>query len=44
MCVEVARLPQAIGIRDGKNPAGPYLSLPARSFAALINRVKASEL
>jgi hypothetical protein len=43
-CVEVASLPHSVGIRDSKNPAGPHLSLSARSFAKLVGRVKADEL
>ena len=43
-CVEVARLPQSIGVRDSTNPSGPQLSLSSRSFARLVDRVKANKL
>ena len=43
-CVEVADLSGAIGVRDSKNPAGPGLTLSGRSFAGLVNRVKANKL
>lgn len=40
-CVEVAALPEGIGIRDSKNPDGPTLCLPGSEFTGLIRRVKA---
>jgi hypothetical protein len=43
-CVEVARLPRSIGIRDSKNPNDPQLSLSHGSFASLVAQVKANEL
>lgn len=43
-CVEVARLPEAIGVRDSKNPAGGTLSLSTESFATLLTRVKRNDL
>lgn len=39
-CVEVGRLPQGIGVRDSKNPAGGHLSLLPAEFAALIHQIK----
>jgi hypothetical protein len=44
MCVEVARLPEGIGVRDSTNPAGPRLALSDLSFADLVRRMKANEL
>jgi hypothetical protein len=41
-CVEVARLPGAIGVRDSKNPDGPGLAISAESFAHLVRTVKAA--
>lgn len=43
-CVEVAKLPGAIGLRDSKNPGGPHLSLEADSFAGLLARIKHDEI
>lgn len=43
-CVEVAKLPTAVGVRDSKDPHGPRLDLSGRTFARLIDRVKADEL
>jgi hypothetical protein len=39
-CVEVARLADAVGIRDSKSPDAGHLSLEADRFAALIWRIK----
>jgi hypothetical protein len=43
-CVEVARLPGTIGIRDSKTPETGHLSLPVPAFADLVTRVKRDEL
>jgi hypothetical protein len=43
-CVEVAKLPAAIGVRDSKDPSGPRLALSDRTFAHLVGRVKANQL
>ncbi|HEU5155929.1 MAG TPA: DUF397 domain-containing protein [Streptosporangiaceae bacterium] len=44
-CVEVAGLParagRAIGVRDSKDPAGPYLTLTLDDFRTLVTRLKA---
>jgi hypothetical protein len=41
-CVEVARLPDgAVGVRDGKDPAGPMLVLAARRWDAFLRMVEA---
>ncbi|MFI7576415.1 DUF397 domain-containing protein [Micromonospora sp. NPDC049497] len=33
-CVEVARLPRTVGVRDSKDPAGPVLLFPPDAWAA----------
>ena len=35
-CVEVAFAASSVVVRDSKNPGGPTLTLPARSFTNLI--------
>ncbi|KAA2264611.1 DUF397 domain-containing protein [Solihabitans fulvus] len=37
-CVEVAPLPDAVAVRDSKNPSGPMLVFPATAFAAFTRR------
>ncbi|MFI0443827.1 DUF397 domain-containing protein [Actinomadura sp. 6N118] len=44
VCVEVARLPEAIGVRDSKDPGGGQLELGSRSFAALVQLGKRGKL
>ena len=39
-CVEVARFPQAVAIRDSKNPDGPKLLLTQDAFRALHTDLK----
>ncbi|OLT12461.1 DUF397 domain-containing protein [Actinomadura sp. CNU-125] len=43
-CVELARLPLAIGVRDSKAPDAGHLVLSPSSFAELVTRVKRGEL
>jgi hypothetical protein len=43
-CVELARLPHSIGLRDSKNPAAGNLTLSPAGFADLVARVKRGEL
>jgi hypothetical protein len=43
-CIEVARLPGAIGVRDSKNPDAPGLTISGESFAGLVREVKADRL
>ncbi|TDE33650.1 DUF397 domain-containing protein [Actinomadura sp. 6K520] len=43
-CVEVARLDDAIGLRDSKAPSSGHLSLSSESFAALVASVKRNDL
>lgn len=39
-CVEVAVLPDAIGVRDSKNPQVGHLTLSRESFATLVQHIK----
>ncbi|TDC63120.1 DUF397 domain-containing protein [Actinomadura sp. GC306] len=39
-CVELAALPEGVGIRDSKNPDGPKLLLGRDEFAALVGVLK----
>lgn len=43
-CIEVALLPEAIGIRDSKNPDTGHLTISPEGFGALVRRVKRGEL
>ncbi|MDG4753548.1 DUF397 domain-containing protein [Micromonospora sp. WMMD718] len=44
-CVEVAdNLPDVVGLRDSKNPAGPALAFPPSTWAAFIRAVKSETL
>ncbi|MEW2591017.1 DUF397 domain-containing protein [Micromonospora aurantiaca] len=44
-CVEVAdNLPDVVGLRDSKNPAGPALAFPPGTWAAFIRAVKSETL
>jgi len=43
-CVEVAKFPSAIGIRDSKNPSGGNLSISDSVFAALLDQIRRGEL
>ncbi|WUH98950.1 DUF397 domain-containing protein [Spirillospora sp. NBC_00431] len=43
-CVEVAKLPHAIGMRDSKAPDSGYLVLTSQTFATLLNQAKHGEL
>jgi hypothetical protein len=38
-CVEVRFVPDAIDVRDSKNPAGPVLSFPRGAWAKFVNPV-----
>lgn len=42
-CVEVARRPERIGIRDSKDPASPVLEFTPPEWRAFIEGVKAGE-
>ncbi|WP_084263104.1 DUF397 domain-containing protein [Actinomadura formosensis] len=39
-CVEVGRFPQAIALRDSKDPNGPKLLITRNHFAALVTDLK----
>ena len=43
-CVEVARLPRAVGVRDGKSPGTGHLTLTPGEFAGLVRRIKNNDL
>ncbi|MBB4777719.1 DUF397 domain-containing protein [Actinomadura livida] len=38
--MEVARFPQAVAVRDSKNPDGPKLLLTPDAFRAVLNDLK----
>ena len=40
-CVELARLPASVLVRDSKNPDGPELAFTAAEWEAFTHRVKA---
>ncbi|WP_405879766.1 DUF397 domain-containing protein [Streptomyces sp. NBC_01136] len=39
-CVEAARIPPAIALRDSKNPAGPALLLPPTAWTAFVTHIR----
>ncbi|WP_067450505.1 DUF397 domain-containing protein [Actinomadura macra] len=39
-CVELAVLPQGIGIRDSQDPDGPKLIVQRKAFGALVAELK----
>jgi hypothetical protein len=39
-CVELAAIPDAIGIRDTKNRGAGHLQISKRDFVSLLNEVK----
>ncbi|TDC69152.1 DUF397 domain-containing protein [Actinomadura sp. GC306] len=39
-CVEVARFPEAVAVRDSKNPDGPKLLLSSDAFRAILDDLK----
>ncbi|MFC5750323.1 DUF397 domain-containing protein [Actinomadura rugatobispora] len=41
-CVELARLTDAIGVRDSKNATGPILHLDHQTFATLLHTIKSA--
>jgi Domain of unknown function (DUF397). len=43
-CVELADLTATIGIRDSKNPYGPYLSFSRTELTRLVDQVKTGAL
>ncbi|TLF98857.1 DUF397 domain-containing protein [Nocardia cyriacigeorgica] len=42
-CVEVAWLPDGVGVRDSKNPAGPALVVTAGQWDAFANTLRAGD-
>jgi hypothetical protein len=42
-CIEVAHLPEAIAVRDSKNPTGPNLVFNRRAWAAFIESAKSRQ-
>lgn len=42
-CVEVADAPDAIGVRDSKDPSGPNLVFTRSEWRAFVDGVKAGE-
>lgn len=42
-CVEVAPVPDAVAVRDSKNPDGPKLSFTSAEWKAFTRRVKAGQ-
>jgi hypothetical protein len=39
-CVEVANLPEAIAVRDSKDPDGPRLAFSRQSWTTFVERTK----
>ncbi|HEU5156181.1 MAG TPA: DUF397 domain-containing protein [Streptosporangiaceae bacterium] len=39
-CVELARTPRSIAVRDSKNVSGPYIEMSRRSLARLLTDLK----
>jgi hypothetical protein len=43
-CVEAARLPNAIGLRDSKNPDAAHLTITPTAFGGLLKRIRGGGL
>ncbi|MBC6458390.1 DUF397 domain-containing protein [Actinomadura sp. HBU206391] len=43
-CVEAARLPGAVGLKDGQNPEAGHLTVSAAAFGGLLTRIRSGEL
>ncbi|SEG23368.1 protein of unknown function [Thermomonospora echinospora] len=41
-CVELAALPEGVGLRDSKAPDAGHLTISPESFAALLEQIKNS--
>lgn len=39
-CIEVARIPDAVAVRDSKNPDGPVLVVSPAAFASFVRGVR----
>jgi hypothetical protein len=44
VCVEVAGLPDAVGIRDSKDPDGDRLAVSGDVYGVLVRKIKAGGL
>lgn len=43
-CVELARFPDAVGVRDSKDPEGDRFALPVSAARDLVARIKGGAL
>lgn len=43
-CVEVARMPQGMAVRDSKDPDGPKLAFTGTEWRRFLDRVRAGEV
>lgn len=43
-CVDLALIPDALGVRDSKNPEGPKLAFPGTAAAAFLAAVRSGSL
>lgn len=43
-CVEAARLPGAVGLRDSKNPDAGHLTVSPPAFGDLLDRIRTGAL
>ncbi|MFC7329954.1 DUF397 domain-containing protein [Marinactinospora rubrisoli] len=43
-CVEYARLPATVALRDSKNPTHGHLTLPSAEWAAFLGAIRREEL
>lgn len=43
-CVEVAPMPEAVAVRDSKDPTGPVLDVESRSWTAFLTGLRAGTL
>ncbi|GAA2081307.1 DUF397 domain-containing protein [Actinomadura alba] len=43
-CVEVARLPHSMGVRDSKSPTTGHLTVSPDAFTALVQKIKNNDL
>ncbi|WP_083983971.1 DUF397 domain-containing protein [Actinomadura hibisca] len=43
-CVEVAGLPDLVGLRDSKDPEGPKLALPRDAFGSLLQDIRSGRI
>ncbi|WP_433470127.1 DUF397 domain-containing protein [Spirillospora sp. CA-128828] len=39
-CVELARFPETVAVRDSKDPSGPQLHFTPSAFRAILNDLK----